>query len=306
MSFRRHENQISIVLGQCATSVKLAGRGRWEFTLANGKSLGVTARLSDEWLMLDAPVSERIAYGGRWDLLRLNAGIRGLSRFALMKQVRLRADIPLAEDEDDAAICDASSGLTVRLLETCAELKAAFGGFLGEKPGDHGAAVRDRFEQPGEQRFEELRRLCSDTSWPFTERSAGKLMIDLDARSAFYQACVEQREAGISVSVEILQPNVLSETCRQALGLLLLGTSAQVKLARPSVEENQDRINVRFEVRFATTPTADELAHSFSGLSVACDTAAREAQALQDESIARDYLSSRLPPEPALATMASD
>ena len=299
MSYQRHENQIAIALGQCATSVKLAGNRHWEFTLANGKPLGVTARLSEEWLVLDALVSERITRGAWWDLLRLNAGIRGLSRFALAKQVRLRADIPLT-DEDDA------SALTTRLLETCAGLKAAFGSLRGEKPGDQSATTRDRFEKPGEQQVDELRRRCSETSWRFIERSAGKLMIDLDVRSGFYQATVEHREAGVAVSVEILQPNVLSETCRQALALLLLATGAQVKLARPSVEENENRIDVRFEVRFDSPPTANELEHAFSGLSVACEIAAREAHALQDDSIARDYLALRHAPESALASRASE
>jgi len=60
---KTRENQIAMALGRCAASVKQAGSGHWEFALANGKPLGVSARLFEEWLLLDAPMTDRIA---RW------------------------------------------------------------------------------------------------------------------------------------------------------------------------------------------------------------------------------------------------
>jgi len=293
---KTRENQIAMALGRCAASVKQAGSGHWEFALANGKPLGVSARLFEEWLLLDAPMTDRIARDGWWHMLRLNATLQGLSKFVLMpdaRSVHLRADIPLPEDEDSESDCGSQLDgvLTTRLLETCAGLKAAYRSFRSEKMSEHSMpASRVNPEGPGKNRVDELRRLCGDAGWPFIERSAGKLMIDLDVRSGFYQAAVEQQEEGAEVAVEIVRSEALGETSRQALSLLLLGTGALVRLARPSIEEKENQIVMRFEVRFTTTPTAVELAHAFSSLSVACAMSGREARALQDEVIARDYL----------------
>lgn len=293
---KTRENQIAIALARCAAPVKQAGGGHWEFALANGKPLGVSARLFEDWLLLDAPLTDGIARGGWWNLLRLNAALNGLSKFVLTpdaRSVHLRADIPLPEDEDSESDCesDLDGVLTTRLRETCAGLKAAYRSFRGEKTSEHAMPASSvNPEGPGKNRVDELRRLCGDAGWPFIERSGGKLMVDLDVRSGFYQAAVEQRDEGAEVAVEIVRSEVLGETSRQALSLLLLGTGALVRLARPSIEERENQIAIRFEVRFTTTPTAVEFAHAFASLSVACAMSGREARALQDEVIARDYL----------------
>lgn len=323
---KTRENQIAIALARCAAPVKQAGGGHWEFALANGKPLGVSARLFEDWLLLDAPLTDGIARGGWWNLLRLNAALEGLSKFVLMpgarsplscptnfslsttsdcgiqrqtevcrttQNVHLRADIPLPGDDDSESDCESEFDgvLTTRLLETCAGLKAAYRSFRGEKMSEHPMPVSSvNPEDPGKSQVDELRRLCGDAGWPFIERSGGKLMVDLDVRSGFYQAAVEQRDEGAEVAVEIVRSEALGETSRQALSLLLLGTGALVRLARPSIEEKENQIAVRFEVRFTTTPTAVELAHAFASLSVACAMSGREARALQNEVIARDYL----------------
>ena len=323
---KTREDQIAASLARCAASVKQAGSGHWEFAIANGKPLGVSAHLFEDWLLLDAPMTDRIARGGWWDLLRLNATLQGLSKFVLTpgarsplscptnfslsttpdcgsprqtevcrtpQSVHLRADLPLPGDEESESDCESELDgvLTNRLLETCAGLKDGYRSFRGEKSGDH-EVLASLVKPEGRpiNGVEELRLLCGDTGWPFIERSAGKLMVDLDVRSGFYQAAVEQRDAGAEVAVEIVRSEALGETSRQALSLLLLGTGALVRLARPSIEEKENQIAVRFEVRFNTAPTAIELSHAFASLSVACAMSGREARALQDEVIARDYL----------------
>jgi hypothetical protein len=293
---KTREDQIAISLGRCAASVKQAGSGHWEFSLANGKPLGVSARLFEEWLLLDAPLTDRIGRGGWWDLLRLNATLQGLSKFVLRpaaRSVHLRADIPLPGDEDFEGDCESGldSLLTTRLLDACAGLKGAFRSFRGEKSSEQPALASSvNVEGQANNGVEELRRLCGDAGWPFIERSAGKLMIDLDVRSGFYQAAVEHRAEGAHVSVEIARSEALAETSRQALSMLLLGTGALVRLACPSIQETEDQIVARFEVRFTTMPTAVDLTHAFASLSVACAMSGREARAIQDEVIAEDYL----------------
>jgi hypothetical protein len=293
---KTRENQIAISLGRCAASVKQAGSGHWEFALANGKPLGVSARLFEGWLLLDAPLPDRIGRGGWWDLLRLNATLQGLSKFVLRPAARspqylhLRADIPLAGGEDEGD-CEPDGLLTTRLLDACAGLKGAFRSFQGEKSSEQPALTSSvNLEGQTNNGVEELRCLCGDAGWSFIERSAGRLMIDLDVQSGFYQAVVEHRAEGAHVSVEIARSEALAETSRQALSMLLLGTGALVRLACPSIEETENQIVARFEVRFTTMPTAVELAHAFASLSVACAMSGREARAIQDEVIARHYL----------------
>jgi hypothetical protein len=257
--------------------VKQAGSGHWEFALANGKPLGVSARLFEGWLLLDAPLPDRIGRGGWWDLLRLNATLQGLSKFVLRpaarspQYVHLRADISLAGDEDFEGDCESEFDdlLTTRLLDACAGLKEAFGSFRGEKSNEQPALTSiANLEGQANKGVEKLRRLCGDTGWSFIERSAGRLMIDLDVQHGFYQAVAEHRAEGAHVSVEITRAEAFSETNRQALSMLLLGTGALVKLARPSIEESENQIVGRFEVRFTKMPTAVELAHAFAALSV--------------------------------------
>jgi hypothetical protein len=248
-------------------------------------------------LLLDAPLTDRIGRGGWWDLLRLNATLQGLSKFVLRpvarspQYVHLRADIPLAGDEDIEGDGELDRLLTTRLLDACAGLKGAFRSFRGEKSSEQPALTSSvNLEGQANNGVEELRCLCGDAGWSFIERSAGKLMIDLGVQSGFYQAVVEHRGEGAHVSVEIARSEALAETSRQALSMLLLGTGALVRLACPSIEESENQIVARFEVRFTTMPTPVELAHAFASLSVACATSGREARAIQDEVIARHYL----------------
>ena len=330
---KTRENQIAISLGRCAASVKQAGSGHWEFALANGEPLGVSARLLEGWLLLDAPLPDRVGPGRWWDLLRLNATLQGLSKFVLRpaarssascptsfrlsessgigaeeadcgierqtevcrtpQYVHLRADIPPAGDEDFEGDCESELDgiLTTRLLDACSGLKGAFRSLRGEKSSEQPALTSSvNLEGQANNGVEELRCLCGDAGWSFIERSAGRLMIELDVKSGFYQAVVQHRAEGAHVSVEIARSEALAETSRQALSMLLLGTGALVRLACPSIEETENQIVARFEVRFTTMPTAVELAHAFASLSVACAMSGREARAIQDEVIARHYL----------------
>ena len=292
---KTRENKIAGALAKCAT-VKHAGDGRWEFELVNGKTLGVSARLVDDWLLMEAPLADRLARDAWWELLRLNAALQGISKFVVTRGSRsahVRADVPLPGDEDPEGGCasEFDGALTNRVLEACAGLKAALRSFRGERASDPVISAPPETPQGrAEDGIEALRRLCGAAGWPFIERSSGKLMVDLDVRSGFYQAAVERRAEGAHLTVEVARAEGFRETSRQALGRLLLETGARVRLARPSIDERQDQIVLRFEVRFATMPTAVELSRAFASLSVACAMSGREARAIQDDAIARSYL----------------
>ena len=291
----RRESAILKALRECASSTEQIGSGRWNLALANGKSLTVTARLFDEWLLLDSPLSDRVARRDMWNLLRMNATLEGLSKFVLMadnRSVHLRADVPLLDEHDLERDSDdeLDGELTARLHSACAGLKAAFRSFQGETMNQHRVSTAPKNSKAnGGSGAGELQSVCGDAGWPFIERSAGKFVVDLDARGGFYQATVEQRDAGAHVSVEIAQAAV-AETSRQALSALLLKAGGLVRMARPSLEEKEGDIAARFEVRFDAMPTAFELTHAFSSLSVACTLCGREARSIEDEVIAREYL----------------
>lgn len=252
----------------------------------------MTAHLSNDWLLFDAPVSDRVAREDLWRLLGLNATLSGFSKFVLTprRSFHLRADVPLSEEDDNMVSEEIVSQealdakLAAHLGEICSSLKAAYGLFRGEDLARCSSALTgDR----GEHQAEDLRRTCTETGWPFIERAAGKMMIELEAQDSFHQAVVEQSSAGIRLSVEIARFDDFESISRQAVSALLLTTGAQVRLARPSVDEQAVG---RFEVMFATLPVVSELRHALSSLSIACAMCGREALALQDENIARQYL----------------
>lgn len=290
------ESRIFESLKQCAPSARELGGGRWSFALANGKSFGVTARAVEEWLMLYAPLTDRVERGQLWDLIRLNATLDGPTKFVLMpdnRSVHLRADIPLLDEEDFEGEQENTrdDDLTRRVLEACAAMKSAFRRFRGKNEGDHrdSSSPLDSEAEAGGG-AEDLKRRCEDSGWAFVERSAGKLVFDLEARGGFYQATVEQQRAGAHVSVELARWEALGELSRQALAALLLKTGGRLKLARPSVDENEAHVAARFEIRFGAMPAPVELKHALSALSIACTLCGREARVIQDEVIARDYL----------------
>ena len=286
MSYK-HKNlddRIAEALKTCASSFLRPGNGRWELSLSNGKELPVTLRLANDWLLFDAPVSDRITREDLWRVLNLNSSFSGFCKLILTprRSVHLRAEVPLSDqdsgfDEQDTI----ESNLEASLGRTCSSLKTAFGIFQGAAPEP--AAQTG----PGEDRVEELRRVCAELEWPFIERSAGKLMFQLEDQNGFHQAVVEQQHSGARLSVEILRFDDLKPLSRQALGALLLITGAHVRMARSSVDEHSTG---RFEVSFAALPAVNELKHALSSLSVACAMCAEEALILRDENIAQQYL----------------
>ena len=307
MSYKRKnlEDRITEALKNCASSFLHPGSGRWELSLANGKELPVTMRLAEDWLLFDAPVSDRLAREDLWRVLRLNATLSGFCKLSLLppatrdlaprRSVHLRAEVPLRDEEAGVDAHDTFDGnLEAALSETCANLKAAYGLFCGEEPAPALTAPALTTAQVSIRQFgesedcaEALRRVCAELEWPVIERTTGRFMFELEVRDNFQQAVAEQQNAGARLSIEISRFDDLAPISRQALSALLLITGAHVRLARPSVDENA---TAGFEVTFGTLPTVSEFKHALSSLSVASATCAREAVVLRNEHIARQYL----------------
>ena len=281
-------------LEKCSPSVEQVAHEGWAFALSNGANLRATARIDDGWLLLDAPLSESRVKNHQpplWKLLGWNAALVGGAKFALPAEesvVRLRAELPFDDDVN----------LTRRIVQACAGLKMASARFhRTDGAGDDadGCAATFAAENPAS----DLAGVCRESGWAFIERGSGILAVDLDVPGTFQQALVEaDAQRGVAVSVALTagtEPPV--PPCREALGLLLLRSSAVVRMARAAVETGEGGTAARFEVVFADTPCAAELAHAFAALSVACRLASHETAVLaRDERIARAYLKANRKP----------
>lgn len=294
----RREKQIAMLLEKCGSSVERTGVGRWDFEIANGKSVPATARLIEEWLVLHAPVIDRVVRPDLWELLQLNAALDGGSRFVMLpdnRSVHVRADLVFLDEEEPDGDAESHTGnaFADRLRDACAGLKTAFGRFHSRNRSQERRSHSLFASREQEERCSEaIRSRCGETVWQFSERSPGNLVIDLNAEAGFYQAVVQARGEGALVSAEIARWEQLPQLSRQALGLLLLKAGALLRLVRPAVEEHESHIGARFEVRFTSMPSAAELDLSFSFLSVACSLCGREARAVEDVVVAREYLES--------------
>ncbi|HUQ30906.1 MAG TPA: hypothetical protein VM095_02255 [Pyrinomonadaceae bacterium] len=290
---RARETTIRESLRECAPLVEKVGQGEWNFILNNGSALLVSACATEHWLHLDAPLRCDAAQGGldAWHLLKLNRGLGGLSKLALLQPgqtaLRVRAEIPLDEDVD----------LQRRLLEACAGLKSAAGRLHGEEKEEltrvDSLAATEEWKK--EQDGSELQTLCAEAGWKFTERGQGKLAVELETRTGFYQAIMEERaEGAVSVAVEVARDATFGENSRRAIGTLLLRASAHIKLARAVVfDGGEGSAAASFETLFQTRPCAAEVNHALSALAVACGLCGGAAEAMRDEAVAANYLAAQ-------------
>jgi hypothetical protein len=142
----------------------------------------------------------------------------------------------------------------------------------------------------------DLRGLCEETGWKFTQRAAGKLAVDLETRSGFYQALVEERGNGaVSAIVDFAAGTSFGEESKRAIGALLLRASGVVRMARAVVKEEGEGESAAagFEALFQTRPSAAELCHALSALAVACGLCGQATLAMQDEFVAENYLAAQ-------------
>ena len=271
-------------LQACVGAVSERGPRTWDAEIRNGSVLKLSARMEERWLVIDAHLrSYRTPKADRlWETLTLNGAIRGGARLlpSSKASVGARAEIPL----------DRGVPLEARVLEAClgiqdasAKLKKKSATTEADSPAHPDESGRD------------LPSLLHEAGWPFVERAAGTLVVNLDVPGSFHQAMVtKEPRGGVRLSVELVAKASLPPVRRRALALLLLITSASVRMARPAAEQDGAAAAIWFEVIFGSSPCPAEIAHALSSLSVACRTCAREASALHlDDELARTYLSVR-------------
>jgi hypothetical protein len=259
----------------------------WEIT--SGDRQGI-ALLSDRWFVIDFPPGR-----GRprrpIRLLAQNARLPGNAKHVLDGgSVRVRAEIPLDEpgvqdsDELEALVRQSVLGVSRALAADKIDVppKARLDSSAASPVAEHRATPA---------------RLCADAGWSFSERSRGRISVELDvADNAYHKANVEQCPGGIRISVN---PNrgdpAVETTSRQAVAALMLSVSGSVRMvsaiSRRSNGKPATGHDTFFRVELPSTTSSSTFAHSLSALSVACDLCAREVRALaEDPGLARAFL----------------
>ena len=264
---------ITRTLGKVASRVEEMAPGRWRFGLDGDSAPEVEARLTDDWLLLEAVPGDGADREKPWELLRRNAELPGLAKFVLTpaaSAVRLRAEIPL-----DGPV------------RTARRLERACAAFRGETRG----------ALPAEQEvgIVALADLCEEAGWPFFERGENRGAVTLEAGGGFHQAHLQLAGSGLHARVVLAEPPDQLAGWRPALAVLLLTGAAITRLVRPVSGDGEDASEAGFEVRFEERPSAGELSWALAALSVACRLYAREAQALAEPEIAAAYLALRGP-----------
>jgi hypothetical protein len=238
-----------------ASQLTPSGDSGWRFILLNGAPHVVTANTDGEWLLLETDCSGETA-GPEffWDALVRNASLAGLAKLVLTYDGRpqLRAELPLVEGVDPVT----------RVRETCSGFAAAW-------------LHQDEYASPaassaGNAEPVDLKRLCSEAGWPFTERGGRKLAVELEVRGGFWQALLAPTKRGVRISCEAATLEAVPEECRQAIGGLLLAASGLVRLGRASVTAQGASSVAQFEVVFGTAPSPSEISSALESLSVGC------------------------------------
>ena len=139
-----------------------------------------------------------------------------------------------------------------------------------------------------------LEQLLIEAGWPFTERSEGNYMVELDGYGDFRQALVKADPDGSRrASVELAEWEAPAPASKVALAVLLLTAAGVIRMVRPVVEDFGDRMTARFEICFSPDAGSALLEQGLSSLSVACRFCGREADVLCNRRIAEKYLTVR-------------
>lgn len=292
MSYAANElsRTVADALSDSRLIARRSGDDCWELALRGDPSLEVAARLEPDWLLLETSCANTSPQDLNTDqlqrLLVHNRQLVGGAKFALVARpalLQVRAECFLDEGRSDVGrwIDRACAGLgqAIGLLHETVAIGAQ---------ADPGAAMPAGTVSLTEG-LPELEAACQSAAWPMSKRGDGRLLVQLDVTDAFCQATAERRPEGeVCLSVDL--PCCLSESgpSRRATSLLLLAACRAVRMARATISPSKDTFG--WEARVGPNPTANQFQCALGALSVACQMSVHEAEALQEEPIAKRYL----------------
>jgi hypothetical protein len=242
----------------------------WTVELRPGATGQLEARLEDGWLLItERPeaAAPPIAPEALWPVLVQNAAAPPGCKILLTpaRSALFRSERWLGSDFDFAQ----------RVAAVIQAFRAAKAGPKAPLP------------PPAEEATPALENLCTEAGWVATRRSSGRLTVTLPT-SATHQAAVAALGQGARVWLPVLDCGSLPAGSRPAAAAIALQTSAALPLVRAAAEAEQS--GIRFEAVFGALPEAGELTMALGALSAAAEATGETFLALQDETLARDFL----------------
>ena len=277
-----------------ATPFVAAGEGAaFGLDLPGGRRVPLRLHVADGWACLTVEVGGQLVRTGPWDALGLNASADGVARLILRPgdtTVALRADVPLAVDEDPkpllAAACDDFRRLVSEIERGAVD--SGIDGSVTTAPRAQAAA------SPGGHAGVDFAALLTESGWPFVQRAANRLAVDLGLPDWFQQAFITAgagRRHRVRATVAVIESP--TAPTRDAIGILLLTVSAVVRTVRGGRLDQDGESTLCFDAPLAEFPAASDVDAALGAVAMACQMAGREARTLIDERIARAYLAAR-------------
>lgn len=234
---------------------------------------------ADGWLLASSLSSVAADFARLPELLQFSARLPGHAKLALGRDNRLeaRAELPWLPDEAQPFPA---------LTPTGEGLKAALHLMLEGYSVNQSATESDR----PELLIESLKLTLEEAGWKFTTRE-GQFAVELEASPGHYQATLESSGAtGVRVSVALAEFPATELECARSLAWFLFSLAEQVRFVRAYLRPQQAQLVAGMEVIFPHTPSAEELALAFGGLSVACARGGEEARILSQPVLAQRAL----------------
>lgn len=251
--------------------------GAWNWTLRNGELFRCSVREADVWLELSSRPVELAAVDSAWTALGLNNAHAGPGGIVETRAggFALRADVFVGTGGD---------------ADVEERVGAAGAGFVDllERLIDGPPKTGDRLQVcPLPEDFE---RRLTDAGWAAQTTQDGTSVNLVTSRRAF-KAVVRASHGALAIDAELLDHNVTSPLCREALARYMLRTAGALRLVRGAVAVDGGRVRPRFAATLSVHASPDELHHGLAALSVACDTAGPECAALAvDALLAEQFL----------------
>lgn len=281
-------------LSRFAQQCERVNADHWRLALTNGRSLSVSVHLDEGFLLFDADAEIGVAAEQLVPLVERSSELPAMVKVALHRGssgVRLRAELPLPEEDDASAgrIRGHVEGMRDAMHQLHNEFSRETAGqkMVCPEPQGDGQAIAGS-----------LAELLKESAWPYHERPGGELLADLETGSQFLQAEIEGRGAGARFRLPLYRSEAAGDLAQQALCLYLMEANAALRYARAFFQRGSAEIMAGFEVCLESEPSVADVAHALGALSVAGKQCGKELKVL-DGALAGIYLSARPPFNPS-------
>ena len=205
-------------------SVERVAPTRWLVRDRRASESSVLVRLVDGFLLLTDDFSFATP-PSRWDLLKANANLTGLAKFAAAPGggLCLRAEIPV----------QAEGNLPLRISQACGAFAAAQ---HLTQPAQGNTGVT-----PAEAAPTDILKLVEAAGWRCSSQKGDVCAVPLETPQGGHTAIVTAPAGAVRVCTELASWDTLSAPCREGLAGMLLMANARLRLARAVVAEDEKR-----------------------------------------------------------------